>query len=40
MQRHETAVRRLLAVPAYRLRYDALDDALRLLSELTHTTEE
>jgi hypothetical protein len=37
--RHETAVRRLLAVPAYRLRYEELDDALRLLSGLFHTTE-
>lgn len=32
--RHEKAVRRLLEVPAYRLEYEALGDAMRLLSEI------
>ena len=36
--RHETAVRRLLGVPTYRLQYDAMDDAVGLLSNLIPTT--
>ena len=35
----ERAVRRLRQVPAYRMQYDALDDAVDLLSKLAHTTE-
>jgi energy-coupling factor transporter ATP-binding protein EcfA2 len=35
----EKAVRRLRQVPAYRMQYDALGDAVELLSELAHTTE-
>jgi hypothetical protein len=33
-------VRRLRLVPAYRMQYDALDDAVELLSKLSHTTEQ
>ena len=38
--RAERTVRRLLRVPAYRLTYSALDEAVALLSELNHKTEE
>ena len=36
--RHERGVRRLVEAPAYRLRYHALDDAIRLLHVLNDTS--
>ncbi|MBZ5625223.1 MAG: aldolase [Acidobacteriia bacterium] len=38
--RVDRTVRRLLSVPAYRLTYGALDEAVTVLSDLNHNTEE